>query len=288
MKLIGLTLASALSGVVIWVTRPVPPTLLAPPVEQSLVLTDRHGLPLRTTRGAEGARVSWVPLSDMDPDLPRAFIAAEDQRFLSHPGVDLRAAVRAVRDNLDRGQVVSGASTITMQLARLLLPIDRGYLGKLRQAMWARDSGWPLKEESWSNTGCRWGGRSACRSPCDSTSTAGGTGESRSGCPGTGALALQPESAGVPRAGERSSRGGAGCSCQAGVHHFRRGRPGRSRAGTRCGSGGAIPRASLHGQAPRHRRERGPSPDGNVADVARPRFAGMAGRGGQAHHDPAC
>ncbi|MDH4347355.1 MAG: penicillin-binding protein 1C [Gemmatimonadota bacterium] len=148
MKRVGLALAFALTGVVTWVMQPVPAMLLAPPAQQSLVLTDRHGLPLRTTRGEEGERVSWVALGDMDPDLPRAFITAEDQRFLSHPGVDFRAVARAVRDNLDRGQVVSGASTITMQLARLLLPIDRGYLGKLRQVAWALrlEAGLPKEE----------------------------------------------------------------------------------------------------------------------------------------------
>ena len=129
--------ALVLAGVLAWVTRPVPSAMLAPPAEQSLILTDRHGLPLRTTRGEAGARQNWVPLSEIDPDIPRAFIAVEDQRFLAHYGVDPSAVLRAFRDNLTHRRVVSGASTITMQLARLLLPIERGYLGKLRQAMWA-------------------------------------------------------------------------------------------------------------------------------------------------------
>ena len=126
-----------LGGFLVWVTRPIPAAMLAPPSEQSLVLTDRNGLPLRTTRGEAGARQRWVPLSELDPDLPRAFIAVEDQRFLSHRGVDPSAVIRAIRDNVAHRRVVSGASTITMQLARLLLPIDRGYLGKLRQTLWA-------------------------------------------------------------------------------------------------------------------------------------------------------
>ena len=126
-----------LAGILVWVMRPVPSAMLVPPSAQSLVLTDRHGLLLRTTRGEAGARQHWVPLSEIDPDIPRAFIAVEDQRFLAHHGVDPAAVLRAIRDNLTHRRVVSGASTITMQLARLLLPIDRGYLGKLRQAMWA-------------------------------------------------------------------------------------------------------------------------------------------------------
>jgi penicillin-binding protein 1C len=137
MKLLLLPVALLLGGCLVWVTRPIPRGLLAPPSEQSLVLADRHGLPLRATRGETGARQSWVPLSDIDPDIPRAFIAVEDQRFLAHHGVDPSAVMRAIRDNATHRRVVSGASTISMQLARLLMPIDRGYLGKLRQTMWA-------------------------------------------------------------------------------------------------------------------------------------------------------
>ena len=51
--------------------------------------------------------------------------------------MDARAVARAVRDNLARGRVVSGASTITMQLARLLRPIGHGPLDKVAQSLWA-------------------------------------------------------------------------------------------------------------------------------------------------------
>jgi penicillin-binding protein 1C len=73
----------------------------------------------------------------MDPDLPRAFVAVEDRRFYQHHGVDPRAVLRALRDNLAQRRVVSGASTITMQLARLIEPIGRSAPGKLIQALWA-------------------------------------------------------------------------------------------------------------------------------------------------------
>ncbi len=120
-----------------WVLFPLPPALINPAAEQSLTITDRYGLTLRSTRAGDGSLNHWVKLAEMDPDLPRAFIAVEDRRFFSHHGIDPRAAGRALRDNLQQGRVVSGASTLTMQLARLLRPIGHGPGDKLVQALWA-------------------------------------------------------------------------------------------------------------------------------------------------------
>lgn len=77
---------------------------------------------------AEGSRCAWRRLAELDPTVVSVFIASEDRRFREHPGVDLRAIARAARTG------GSGASTITMQLARLLEPHPRGLLGKLREA----------------------------------------------------------------------------------------------------------------------------------------------------------
>ncbi len=120
-----------------WIAWPLPPGLVAPAETQSLTIEDRHGLTLRTTRAADGSLVGWAPLDRMDADLLLAFITFEDRRFYDHHGIDLRSVARALRDNLRRRQVVSGASTITMQLARLLRPIGRGWTDKVRQAFWA-------------------------------------------------------------------------------------------------------------------------------------------------------
>jgi penicillin-binding protein 1C len=100
-------------------------------------LEDRHGLALRTTRAADGSRVRWLSLAEIDPDLIAAFVAVEDRRFYEHAGVDPRAVARAFRDNVQAGRVVSGASTISMQTARLLRPLSRQWTGKLAQALWA-------------------------------------------------------------------------------------------------------------------------------------------------------
>ncbi len=130
-------LAAAGLGLAAWVAWPLPADLLASGGARSLELQDRHGITLRGTRSDDGSLAAWVPLTAMDPDLPRAFIAVEDRRFHAHHGVDVRAAVRALRDNLTRRQVVSGASTIPMQLARLLRPIGHGYRAKVAQVAWA-------------------------------------------------------------------------------------------------------------------------------------------------------
>jgi penicillin-binding protein 1C len=120
-----------------WVWWPIPAALLDPPAAASLVLTDRAGVPLRTVRADGGALRRWVPLGELDPRLLQAFVALEDRRFYEHSGVDARAVARAARDNLRSGRVVSGASTITMQLARLVAGSGRSWAGKANQALWA-------------------------------------------------------------------------------------------------------------------------------------------------------
>jgi penicillin-binding protein 1C len=117
--------------------------MLAPIGAPSVTLTDRHGVVLRTTRAADGSRARWIPIGEIDPQIITAFIAVEDRRFLERSNrgalgaVDARALARAVRDNLRAGRIVSGASTITMQTARLIRPSSRGWGGKVVQALWA-------------------------------------------------------------------------------------------------------------------------------------------------------
>ncbi|MDX2193701.1 MAG: penicillin-binding protein 1C [Gemmatimonadales bacterium] len=119
-----------------WIARPLPPPVV-PGAVPGLVLVDRHGLPLRTARRDDGARQLWRPLAELDPDLVTAFVVTEDRRFRAHGGVDGRAAARALRDAVRLGRVTSGASTITMQLARLERGLGRGPLDKARQLLWA-------------------------------------------------------------------------------------------------------------------------------------------------------
>jgi penicillin-binding protein 1C len=75
-------------------------------------------------------RLPAVPEA-VDPLYRRMLIAAEDRRFAGHPGVDPLAALRAAAQLAWRGHVVSGASTLTMQVARLLERHPRSLAGKL-------------------------------------------------------------------------------------------------------------------------------------------------------------
>jgi penicillin-binding protein 1C len=126
-----------LGGAAAWIAWPLPVALREPQPVPSVTLLDRSGLPLRTTRAEDGSRAGWLTLDRIDPDIIRAFIAAEDQRFFRHRGVDVRAVARAALDNARQRRVVSGASTISMQTARLLRGSGRSRSGKIAQAMWA-------------------------------------------------------------------------------------------------------------------------------------------------------
>ncbi|MEQ1751490.1 MAG: transglycosylase domain-containing protein, partial [Prosthecobacter sp.] len=78
------------------------------------------GTPLRQLLTTEGDRVSGsIPFESLPAPLIKATLAAEDQRFWSHGGVDLLAVARAVRDNASAGRIVSGASTIHQQLIKV-------------------------------------------------------------------------------------------------------------------------------------------------------------------------
>jgi len=76
-------------------------------------------------------RHRWVAYQRISPNLKRAVIAAEDARFTEHEGVDWEAIEKAYEDNLRKGKVIRGGSTITMQLAKnLFLSGERSYLRK--------------------------------------------------------------------------------------------------------------------------------------------------------------
>ena len=72
-----------------------------------------------------------VSLDDVDPRFVEALVALEDQRFWSHDGVDPIAVVRAAWSDVTHWRRVSGASTLTMQLARLLEPRPRTWTSKV-------------------------------------------------------------------------------------------------------------------------------------------------------------
>ena len=84
-------------------------------------ILDRHGRLLYEWLGPLEGKHTYVPLIEIPLALQQATLATEDVSFYANPGVDLWAVARAIYQNLRHGQIVSGASTITQQVARMLL-----------------------------------------------------------------------------------------------------------------------------------------------------------------------
>ncbi|WP_420409363.1 penicillin-binding protein 1C [Hoeflea sp.] len=110
-----------------------------PPLDAARALStevvDRDGLLLRAFTTPEGYWRLPMRLEEVDPDYINMLIAYEDRRFRSHFGIDPLAMVRAFKQLImNGGRIVSGGSTITMQLARLIEPRnERSIAAKIRQ-----------------------------------------------------------------------------------------------------------------------------------------------------------
>jgi penicillin-binding protein 1C len=112
---------------------PLPAELLAPPSSSVRVLS-RTGSLLREARARDGSRSRPLHLGEFPRAVRDAVLAAEDRRFYRHLGVDALAVLRALATNALHRRIVSGASTLTMQLARNLRPHPRTLWGKLGEA----------------------------------------------------------------------------------------------------------------------------------------------------------
>ncbi|AXV16756.1 penicillin-binding protein 1C [Neorhizobium sp. SOG26] len=110
-----------------------PPPLDGAKVVSAEVL-DRDGELLRAFATPEGRWRLRTRPEDVDPRFLKMLVAYEDQRFHDHAGVDLRAIGRAAWQLVTHGRIVSGASTLSMQVARLIEPREtRSFSAKLLQ-----------------------------------------------------------------------------------------------------------------------------------------------------------
>lgn len=115
-----------------WIDATILPPLM-PPV--SVEVLDRNGALLRAFQVENGRWRLATTTGRVDPAYLAMLVAYEDKRFYQHAGVDPRAMLRAGWQGLWHGKVVSGGSTLTMQVARLLENSGTGrWRGKLRQA----------------------------------------------------------------------------------------------------------------------------------------------------------
>jgi penicillin-binding protein 1C len=125
-----LTLAS-----VLWIAS-LGPAPLGRDLDTSTVVLDREGRLLRPYATADGRWRLPAQVGDVDPRYIDILLAYEDRRFHQHMGIDVFAFGRALTQLARNGRVVSGGSTLTMQVARLLEPrTQRSVLAKLRQTV---------------------------------------------------------------------------------------------------------------------------------------------------------
>ena len=127
----GGVLAAGLIALALWVRLgPIPP--ITPDTTPTIV--DRNGIVLYEPLSAGGTRNEW--LNDVPPSIANATIAAEDRRFEQHLGIDPIAIARAVVHDVVRLRAAEGGSTITQQVAKMLLGNPpRTIAAKVREAV---------------------------------------------------------------------------------------------------------------------------------------------------------
>jgi penicillin-binding protein 1A len=136
---LGLWAVIAAVGVIVWVGAHLPAiqALEIPKRPPTIEITGFDGSVLATRGEMPGAN---VPLKELPPYLPKAFIAIEDRRFYSHYGVDPLGILRAAVANVVHRGVSQGGSTLTQQLAKnLFLTQERTLQRKLQEvelALW--------------------------------------------------------------------------------------------------------------------------------------------------------
>jgi membrane peptidoglycan carboxypeptidase len=117
---------------------PVSPRVLDQSRFTSVTVVDRNGIVLYEPLAKSGTRGEHLRAADLPENVVRATIAAEDRRFEAHAGVDPLAIARALIHDVKHLGIVEGGSTITQQVAKLLLQApDRSLSQKIREAVLA-------------------------------------------------------------------------------------------------------------------------------------------------------
>jgi penicillin-binding protein 1C len=129
----GVTAVTLVALAALWVFS-LGPAPTGEDLEFSTVVLDRDGQVLRPYATSDGRWRLRATVENVDPRYLAALIAYEDKRFFAHHGVDPRALARAAWQLARNGRVISGGSTLTMQVARLLEPRrERTLMVKLRE-----------------------------------------------------------------------------------------------------------------------------------------------------------
>jgi len=120
---------------------------LPPSKPYSLVVEDRHGSVLGAFLANDGAWRLRTPPDEIPERLKSILLQREDRWFFYHPGVNPVSLLRALLQNLRSGKKVSGASTITMQIARMIEPKERTYLHKVLEIFRAMQLEWKYSKK---------------------------------------------------------------------------------------------------------------------------------------------
>lgn len=118
---------------------PLPDLLTKPNNQISTKIFDRHGELLYEVVNPDYGRQTYLKLAQFPEIFLQATLVSEDANFYQHPGVDIFALSRAIFFNVLEQRITSGASTITQQLVRNMLGVerDRGFSEKLLEAAYA-------------------------------------------------------------------------------------------------------------------------------------------------------
>lgn len=104
----------------------------------SIKILDRNGIVLREVLSGQNGISKYLALKDMSPFIIDAVIISEDKRFYKHSGVDSLAIIRAAYQNVVNRKIISGASTITMQLVRNSFDFNKqNLLNKIVEILYA-------------------------------------------------------------------------------------------------------------------------------------------------------
>ncbi len=130
---VAAVMLAAVGAVTLWILS-LGPMPRGGSLEFSTAIVDREGRLLRPYATSDGRWRLPARADDVDPRYLELLIAYEDKRFRGHSGVDPLALLRAGWQILTHGRILSGGSTLTMQVARLLEPrAERSLVAKLRQ-----------------------------------------------------------------------------------------------------------------------------------------------------------
>ncbi|MGB0913961.1 MAG: transglycosylase domain-containing protein, partial [Phaeobacter italicus] len=135
--------AALRDGVDTWIAETDLPATLA---ETSVEVRDRNGTLLRPYTVGNGVWRLAPTLAAVDQTFLEMLIRYEDKRFRTHPGVDPLAMLRAAFQAVRNGRTISGGSTLSMQVARILHPHRRTLAGKLQQLLRTLQLEWQLSK----------------------------------------------------------------------------------------------------------------------------------------------